>query len=157
MSESVAPRPAAGHRRRARVAMAGGALAFAGLTAALFLARPRTEPYVPGREAEKGTEITRSLDRQPAPASTDAPRHGRPSPVAPPPPGAARPAARPGEVVFEDVAEAVGLGFRHFHGRRSTQLPEDMGSGLAWGDYAGDGDPDLFVVNESGPLTLSAP
>ena len=45
--------------------------------------------------------------------------------------------------------------FAHFSGRRSSQLPEDMGSGLAWGDYDGDGYPDLFVVNESGPLTLT--
>ena len=143
--------------------MAGGALAFAALTAALLVLRPRPEPYVPGREAERGIEITRSLDRErPAPARAgdrpgDAASPSAPAPSAGAvPPEAQAPAARPGEVVFEDVAEAVGLRFTHFHGRRSTQLPEDMGSGLAWGDYDGDGDPDLFVANQSGPLTLDA-
>jgi hypothetical protein len=55
-------------------------------------------------------------------------------------------------VQFADVARDVGLDFVHFAGTRSTQLPEDMGSGAAWGDFDNDGDDDLFVVNVSGPL-----
>jgi len=58
-------------------------------------------------------------------------------------------------VSFTEVAGAAGLSFQHFHGSRSTQLPEDMGSGAAWGDYDDDGDDDLFLVNFAGPLTLN--
>jgi enediyne biosynthesis protein E4 len=43
------------------------------------------------------------------------------------------------------------LGFRHFPGTRTHRLAEDMGSGIAAGDFDGDGDLDLFFV-QSGPL-----
>jgi len=56
-------------------------------------------------------------------------------------------------VQFKDVTEQAGIPFQHFHGVRSTQLPEDMGSGAAWGDYDNDGFPDLYVVDVAGPLT----
>lgn len=58
-------------------------------------------------------------------------------------------------VLFTDVAKEAGIIYKHFSGRRSFQLPEDMGSGAAWGDYDNDGWLDLYVANEVGPLTLT--
>lgn len=59
-------------------------------------------------------------------------------------------------IYFRNVAASAGIHFDHFGGRRSSQLPEDMGSGAAWIDYNQDGWPDLFVANISGPLTMSS-
>ncbi len=57
-----------------------------------------------------------------------------------------RPAIR-----FSDVTRQTGIDFVHSSGVRTHQLPEDMGSGVAWGDYDGDGWPDLYLVNQPGP------
>ncbi|HTI05632.1 MAG TPA: FG-GAP-like repeat-containing protein [Gemmatimonadales bacterium] len=57
-------------------------------------------------------------------------------------------------VTFVDVSKDAGIDFQHFWGRRTSQIPEDMGSGAAWGDYDNDGWPDLFIVNVAGPITL---
>ena len=59
-------------------------------------------------------------------------------------------------VTFTDVTKAAGITFRHFSGTRSSQLPEDMGSGAAWGDFDDDGWMDLAIANEVGPLTMTA-
>lgn len=67
------------------------------------------------------------------------------------PPGAPEP-------LLTDVTKTAGFGsFRQFQGPRSSQLPEDMGSGVAWGDFDNDGFDDLFVVSGGGSLDLAEP
>ena len=58
-------------------------------------------------------------------------------------------------VVFTDATAQSGIRFQQFSGTRSSQLPEDMGSGAAWGDYDSDGWVDLAIANTAGPLTMS--
>lgn len=59
------------------------------------------------------------------------------------------------EIEFTDITKIAGINFTHFYEKRTEQLPEDMGSGAAWVDYDQDGNEDLFVVNEAGPLTMT--
>ena len=52
-----------------------------------------------------------------------------------------------------DVTQEAGLAsFRTFLGARTSQLPEDMGAGVAWGDFNNDGFDDVFLVSAGGPL-----
>ena len=114
-------------RRRQILVVAVVSVLLLGALATLALGRRRPAAYDPQGSAEG---ITSGLDRR-------------------------LPADRP-PVTFEDVAETAGVRFRHFAGERSTQLPEDMGSGAAWGDYDDDGDDDLLLVNCAGALTMDA-
>jgi hypothetical protein len=100
-----------------------GGPVFVLLVAAIIFIPEKPAPYRPGTEAATSDEITRRLVRE---LPADAPK-----------------------IQFVDAARESGIDFKHFQDERSIQLPEDMGSGAAWGDFDNDGDPDLFLVNES--------
>jgi hypothetical protein len=100
------------------------ALLSGALATAFVVLRPAPAQYVPGEEL---TGLTDDLSRD---LPSDYPR-----------------------TKFVDATREAGIRFQHFHGLRSHQLPEDMGSGAAWADYDGDGDFDLYIVNTAGALT----
>ncbi|MFN0153503.1 MAG: FG-GAP-like repeat-containing protein [Gaiella sp.] len=89
-----------------------------------------------------GYRIARSRAVSPASLTGLLPVAGRPSPPVP------QPVSWPG-LQLEDVAEDVGLDFRHGAFRFGvTQDPAAMmGGGVCWLDYDADGWLDLFVVN----------
>lgn len=113
-------------KRYVLITSALGALFISILTIVFWVLSPDKRTYLPGEEIEG---LTANLDRSVPP---DYPR-----------------------VTFIDVSKNAGIDFQHFYGKRSFQLPEDMGSGAAWGDYDNDGWLDLFVANEVGPLSMS--
>ncbi|MCH7814610.1 MAG: CRTAC1 family protein, partial [Planctomycetes bacterium] len=56
---------------------------------------------------------------------------------------------------FERLPPSVLPEFQHFNGHpRASLLPEDNGSGCAWGDFDGDGDDNLFLCNFNGPYLM---
>jgi enediyne biosynthesis protein E4 len=112
--------------RRAALAVTALALVAAGAGSWIYHAR-RPETRHPGEDLP---EITRRLASD-LPAEAPEPR-------------------------WTDVTDEAGLGaFRLFTGARTSQLPEDMGAGAAWGDFDGDGDDDLFLVGAGGSMDAS--
>ena len=52
------------------------------------------------------------------------------------------------KIQFADVTKAAGIEFHHVDGRSGQRyFVESLGSGAAFFDYDGDGDPDLYFVN----------
>ena len=113
-------------RQRLLVATASAGLLFlVGTAGVVWRTHARTGGYRPGESVEGLTaDLARSI-----------------------------PADHP-KVVFTDVTRAAGIDFRQFSGTRTSEIPEDMGSGAAWGDYDNDGWLDLVVANEVGPIDM---
>ncbi len=110
--------------RRAMAALFGLAVLSCVGAAAWILMRQETEDYEPGAAVEG---ITRTLDQT---VETG-----------------------PGQIRFTDATGEAGLAeARTFAGARTSQLPEDMGGGVAWADFDNDGDDDLLFVSAGGPL-----
>ena len=62
-----------------------------------------------------------------------------------------------GSATFTDVTREAGIRFQHAGAqpKRTSLLPEDMGSGAAFADIDNDGDLELYIVNIPGPLGVA--
>ena len=160
-----APEKIKSSRRMRRVAWTVSGLLALLLIGALVVWRihkeNEPEEYTPGEASKDITSVlerttTYSATPKPEPVNKIVPARQLPPRTIDPlvKTGTLLPAGAP-EPMLTDVTKAAGLGsFRQFQGPRSSQLPEDMGSGVAWGDFNNDGFDDLFVVSGGGSLDL---
>ncbi len=159
--DTVTKPPRRRSKRRRRIVWTAGSLAVVLAIAAIVTWRiqkdNQPDEYVPGEAtsditnviAERGKEKTSSAANNPARPIASRKADPLLNPGKPLPAGAPAP-------LFTDITAEAGLNsFRQFQGTRTSQLPEDMGSGLAWGDFDGDGLEDVFVVSGGGPLGAS--
>jgi len=163
MRLSAPPSPARRlSRRHRRILWTASSLAALALIGALLTWRIHKdnapEEYTPG---ETSTDVTSAISEKAARSSAAPAQPARTevnSRAVDPLRNAGRklPAGAP-EPHFTDVTKTAGLSaFRQFQGPRTSQLPEDMGSGVAWGDFDNDGYDDLFLVSGGGSLSLPA-
>lgn len=111
-------------QRKLKVAIALGSLFLLVLIIGFWIYSSNNDVYIPGEKIEG---LTSDLGRN---LPVDYPR-----------------------VLFADVSKEAGIDFVHFNSTRTIQLPEDMGSGAAWGDYDNDGWMDLYIVNFNGSVS----
>ena len=114
----------------------------------------RPDEYVPGEASNDITNVVADRGAQNRKTDSTVTKQVQPSRTVDPllDPGKKLSAGAP-QPLFTDVTKAAGLdSFRQFQGARTSQLPEDMGSGVAWGDFDSDGLEDVFVVSGGGPL-----
>lgn len=148
-------------RRHRRIAWTAGILFTAAAIGGLFAWKQyresRPDEYMPGEESAEITHAVEEHGERVASGAGVAParfekRERRSDPLNDP--GRSLPAGAP-PPRFTDVTAEAGLGsFRTFAGSRTSQLPEDMGGGAAWGDFDNDGFDDLFLTSAGGALTL---
>ncbi len=154
----LAERKLRGSRRLRRLAWTAAALLVLIAITAIVTWRIRREnqpdEYVPGEASNDITDV--AADRGSSKTTTAA--HPVTNAVSSRvvdrllDPGKKLPAGAPAPL-FTDVTKEAGFAsFRQFAGARTSQLPEDMGSGVAWGDFDNDGLEDVFVVSGGGPL-----
>ena len=163
MSVGLLPeRPRTGSRRLRRVTWTASTLVVLALIGALVSWRIRKEnapeEYTPGEASKDITSALSTPVAQATPVTLKTVKNAVSSRVVDRlvDPGRNLPPGAP-EPRFTDVTNAAGLAsFRQFQGPRTSQLPEDMGSGVAWGDFDNDGLDDLFVVSSGGSLDLPA-
>lgn len=154
----LAERKLRGSRRLRRLAWTAAALLVLIAITAIVTWRIRREnqpdEYVPGEASNDITDV--AADRGSSKTTTAA--HPVTNAVSSRvvdrllDPGKKLPAGAPAPL-FTDVTKEAGFAsFRQFAGARTSQLPEDMGSGVVWDDFDNDGLEDVFVVSGGGPL-----
>lgn len=155
---TLAERKARGSRRLRRVVWTAAALlvlvAVTGIVTWRIRRENQPDEYVPGEASKDITDV--AADRGSSKPTTTLHSVTRAvssrvvdrllDPGKKLPPGVPAP-------FFTNVTKEAGLAsFHQFAGARTSQLPEDMGSGVAWGDFDNDGLEDVFVVSGGGPL-----